>query len=190
MGASAGRYGVSIGTGAAGGAGAGAAFGGPIGAVVGGGIGALGGALSTLLSSSDEAKQRQKALEAYKQQQLEASQNDWDRRWAAMTGISNNPAYLGLSYRPYDPQKAESDFNAHTPDEPTPNYGALVQSLGSLGGTVGALGRQSDLQDKLGLAQINATKNPWQADASTTDPGLEKLLEQARQAAWNRTGGW
>lgn len=186
MGASAGRYGVSIGTGAAGGAGAGAAFGGPIGAVVGGGIGALGGALSTLLSSSDEAKQRKKALEAYKQQQLEAAQNDWDRRWVALTGGSE----LDLPLKPYDPNKAEADFNAHTPDEPTPNYGALVQSLGSLGGTVGALGRQSDLQDKLGLAQINATRNPWQADASTTDPGLEKLLEQARQAAWNRTGGW
>ena len=206
MGASAGRYGVAIGTGAASGASIGA-FGGPIGAAIGAGLGGLAGGISTLLSSSDEAKerkrqldeynaQRAKALEAYQQQQQQSSEDDWERRYASLTGISNDPMYIAQSYDPYDPKKAEADFNLRAgpeptfPDEPTPNYGALAQSLGSLGSTVGGLSRQADMSDRLGTAQINSSKNPWTAYADDPIDPMQELLERAREAAQRRTGGW
>jgi hypothetical protein len=176
--ANAGRYGVGIGTGAASGAMAGASFG-PWGAVIGGGLGAIGGGLSTLLSSSDEAKQRRKALEAYRQQtreqreqyeqqRLEASQNDWDRRFASLTGADKLPGYAGFSYEPYKvepfPSLAaeEEAFNAHMPIEPAPNYGALAQSAMSLGSTVGGLARQDAAQQKLDEL-IQSRKNQYWA---------------------------
>ena len=207
-----GRLAVGVGTGAAGGAGTGAMFG-PWGAVIGGGIGALGGALGELLSSSDEAKQKKKLLEQYRtqqreqraqyeQQRLKQSEDDWERRMVALTpGLAQDPMYIAQSYEPYKVEpfpslaKEEEDFNARMPESPGPNYGQLVNSLGSLGSTVGGLSRQSDAQGRLDdliqSRRIGATGNPWQAYADEQQgDSLEELLKQARQGAWDRTGGW
>lgn len=209
--ASAGRVGVGIGTGAAGGAMTGASFG-PWGAVIGGGIGAIGGAVSSLLSSSDEAKERKRAMDEYQRQRdqarnryIEQERNriydEWERRYAARTGLSQDPMYLATHHDTFDPAQAAADFEARAgeaptlPAEPAPNYGALVQSLGSLGATVGGLSRQADAQSRLDdliqSRRIAATGNPWQSFADTQQgDDLEKLLEKARADAWNRTGGW
>jgi hypothetical protein len=207
-----GRLAVGIGTGAAGGASTGMMFG-PWGAAIGGGIGALGGALGELLSSSDEAKQRKKALEQYRQQtrdqraqyeeqRLKQSGDDWERRMVALTpGLANDPMYIADSYEQYQPEpfpslaKEEEDFNARMPVERAPNYGQLVNSLGSLGSTVGGAVRQGDAQSRLDeliqSRKIGQTGNPWQNYADTQqDDELEKMLAKARGDAWNRTGGW
>lgn len=186
----AGRYGVNIGMGAASGAAAGTAAFPGIGTAIGGALGALGGGLSTLFQTSEEAKDKEKARQAYLQKQQENAGDDWERRYAAITGISNDPMYMAMSYKPYDAEKANADFDAAMPDDPPPNIGGLVSSLGQLGSTVGAASRQSAMQDQLGVAQINATKNPWQAFAGDPEDPMQKLLDQQRQAAWNRTGGW
>jgi hypothetical protein len=206
MGASAGRYAVGIGTGAASGAGLGA-FGGPPGAIIGGVIGGGLGALQTLLSSSDEAKERKKQLDAYNEQRAQALQtyqhdqeqkyyDEWEQRYAQRTGANHDPMYVATHHKSYDPAQAEAEFNAHAgsaptfPDEPAPNYAALAQSLGSLGSTVGTLNRQSALEDKLGAAQIQSSGNPWIAYAGESDDPMQQIVERARQAAWQRTGGW
>lgn len=207
-----GRLAVGIGTGAAGGATTGAMFG-PWGAAIGGVIGGGAGALSELLSSSDEAKQKKKALEAYRQQtrkqraeyeqqRLEQSEDDWERRMVALTpGLANDPMYIAQSYEQYQPKPfpslaaEEEAFNAGMPAEQSPNYAQLVGSLGSLGSTVGGLARQGDAQTRLDeliqSRKIGQTGNPWQGYADTQqDDTLEKLLEKARGDAWDRTGGW
>lgn len=162
---SAGQWGVGIGTGALTGAGAGA-FLGPIGAGVGGALGAGAGFLSTLLSASDEAKEKKRqldaynaqqaqALEAYKRDQQKSAEDDWAQRYAAITGIGNDPMYIATHAKSYDPVQATADFNAHAgapptfPDDPTPNYAGLISSAGQLGSTLGAASRQSDAAAKL-----------------------------------------
>jgi hypothetical protein len=206
MGASAGRYGVNIGTAAASGAATGA-FAGPWGAAIGGVVGGGIGAISTLLQSSDEAKQKKKALEAYQRQreaewsaqqaqQIRASQDDYRRRMEALIpGLAQDPMYIAQSYKPYqpqgyDPSQAEAAFNAQMPDEPTPNYGALAQSLGSLGSTVGGLSRQADAAERLGAAKIASSGNPWENYADSSDDPLEKIIEEARRRSPGVTGAW
>lgn len=207
MGASAGQYGVNIGKGAVGGASVGA-FAGPWGAAIGGAVGGIGGALSTLLTSQDEAKERKRQLELYRQQSREAravrekqrfeqSEDDWERRMVALTpGLAQDPMYIAQSYEPYKPEpfaslaKEEQDFNAHMPIEPTPDYGGLAMSLGSLGNTIGGLSRQADLSDKLELAKINSSGNPWVNYADDAEDPMQQILERAREAAQRRTGGW
>jgi len=207
MGASAGRYGVNIGKGAAGGAVAGTSILPGWGTAIGAGVGAIAGGLSTLLQSSDEAKQKKKALEAYQRQreaewsaqqaqQIRASQDDYRRRMEALIpGLAQDPMYIAQSYKPYqpqgyDPSQAEADFNAQMPDEPTPDYGGLVQSLGSLGSTVGTMSRQADAAERLGAAKIASSGNPWENYADSSDDPLEKILEEARRRSPGVTGAW
>jgi hypothetical protein len=206
MGASAGQYGVNIGKGALSGAAAGS-FAGPWGAAIGGVLGAAGGGISTLLTSSDEAKERKKQLDAYNEQRAQALQtyehdqqqkyyDEWEQRYAQRTGANQDPMYVATHHKSYDPAQAEADFNAHAgaaptfPDEPTPDFGGLLMSAGSLGTTVGTLNRQSALEDKLGAAQIQSSGNPWVAYAGESDDPMQQIVERARQAAWQRTGGW
>lgn len=195
--ASAGRLGVGIGTGAAGGAATGMAFG-PWGAAIGGGIGALGGALSSLLQSSDEAKQRKRMREQLMQQQRESKDDEYDQLYASLTGLNRNPMYQVMQYEPYNEYEAgkkADQYIAGAMPEQTPNYGQLVQSLGSLASTAGGLSRQGDAQGRLDELQqsrrIGQTGNPWQsfADEQQGD-SMEELLKRAREAAWSRTGGW
>jgi hypothetical protein len=206
MGASAGRYAVGIGTGAASGAGLGA-FGGPVGAAIGGVVGGGLGALQTLLSSSDEAKERKKQLDAYNEQRAQALQtyehdqeqkyyDEWEQRYAQRTGANQDPMYVATPSQVVRSSAGRGGLqrarrrSSDVPDEPTPNYAALAQSLGSLGSTVGTLNRQSALEDKLGAAQIQSSGNPWIAYAGESDDPMQQIVERARQAAWQRTGGW
>ena len=192
-----GRLAVGIGTGAAGGATTGAMFG-PWGAAIGGVIGGGAGALSELLSSSDEAKKRKQARERLMQQQRESKDEEYEQLMAGLTGMSNNPMYRVMQFDPYNEreagQKADEYLEGAMPEQ-QPNYGQLVNSLGSLGSTVGGLARQGDAQARLDeLIQSRRTQqtgNPWQGYADTQqDDTLEKLLEKARGEAWDRTGGW
>lgn len=187
MGASAGKYAVNIGKGALTGAAVGSVLG-PYGAGIGAGIGAIGGGISTLLSSSDEAKERERQKKLYLQQMQERADDDYEKRFAAITGISGDPMYIAMGHDPYDPQKASADFDAGMPDEPTPDYGGLAQSAGQLGSVVGSMSRVSDLaqrsEDARNLALQGASGNAWapyaQADQSKE---LEELLERARRAS-------
>lgn len=211
--ANAGTYAVNIGTGAAGGAGIGTTILPGVGTAIGAGLGALAGGLQTLLSSSDEAKQRKKAKEEYERQRAEAlrryteqqrNQNydQWEHRNNALVGMftgknpEQDPMYIATHHDTFSPEQAEAEFNDRAgdaptfPDDPPPNYGALIQSVGQLGGTLGTVARADALGDKLDLAKINSSGNPWQAYAEDPTDPLQQLLEQSRQAAWKRTGGW
>jgi hypothetical protein len=196
----AGQWGVGIGTGAATGAGIGTAILPGIGTGIGAGLGAGLGALSTLLTSSDEAKKRKKALEEYERQRAEALHRyteqtrnkdyaEWEQRYAARHGLNQDPMYAATHHDVFDPNQAAADFNARSPDQseelgerydasiPPPNYAALAQSLGQLGGTIGGAVRQSDAQERLdGLIQsrkngaAQAQGMPWGGYANPDDP--------------------
>lgn len=163
---SAGRVGVGIGTGAAGGAAAGMVFG-PIGAAIGGGIGAIGGLISGLSSSSEEAKQRKNIRNQRIEQAKKAAQDDYEARFAALTGLNNDPMYVAMGYEPFDPQKAEREAQEYTdlaaPEAP-PDYGSLIGSLGSLGSSIGQQVRADDLSNQV-VRMGQQRGNPWAAYA-------------------------
>jgi len=195
--ANAGNYAIGIGGGAASGAGIGSLFG-PIGAGIGAGLGAGVGALSTLLSSSDDAKKRRLAKEQLMEQERQRLEKESEQRYAAITGINRDPMFQVLSAERWDPAKASKqadDYLAGAMPEQQPNYGALVQSLGSLGSTVGGLARADQLANLRNqsnqLGNIRATGNPWANYAlGDQSDALDELLNDARDKAWAKTGGW
>lgn len=163
--ANAGQYGVNIGKGAISGATIGS-FAGPWGAAIGGVLGGVGGGLSTLLTSSDEAKEKKRQLDAYNEQRAQALQtyqhdqqqkyyDEWEQRYAQRTGANQDPMYVATHHKSYDPLQATEDFNAHAgaaptfPDDPTPDYGGLLMSAGQLGSSLGTMSRQADAASKL-----------------------------------------
>lgn len=177
--ANAGQYAVGIGQGAAGGAATGSMFG-PWGTAIGGGLGALAGGLSTLLSSSEEARQKKKALEEYERQRAEAYHkykegkrnqyyDEWEQRHAARTGLNQDPMYAATHHKSFDENEIMSDFNAQVGEAPTfaeeapPNYAALAQSMMQLGGAVGGATRQDAMQQKLEELAQSRKNEFWSA---------------------------
>lgn len=163
----AGNVGIGALTGAAGGAATGSIFG-PVGAVIGGGIGAIGGLISGLLGESEQAKQRQAIRNQRIEQAKKAAEEDYWQRFAAISGLNNDPMYVAMSYKPFDQAEVERNTDLYLegamPEQP-PNYGALFSALGSLGGTIGQQVRADQLaqqrQNAPIIQQQRAFGNPW-----------------------------
>lgn len=163
----AGNVGIGALTGAAGGAATGSIFG-PVGAVIGGGIGAIGGLISGLSGESESAKQRQAIRNQRIEQAKKQAEEDYWQRFAAISGISGDPMYLAMSYKPFDEQQVNRDTDLYLEGampEQGPNYGALFSSLGSLGATIGQGVRADALEQQRKnapiIAQQQAYGNPW-----------------------------